>query len=155
VAEAIRAKSPTLVIAKLDLTTINLGRMPTRDEVREFNSCIKRFLRRLERALRVTSKDWGLLHCDEFGGGNTNLHAHGVYVGPQIPHDWFGKGGRLSEMWKDTCRGTPFEGSFLVSAKRVSSFGQGLGHALKYAGKFLDKDPVRLAALEVAFHGVR
>ena len=35
------------------------------------------------------------------------------------------------------------------------SFALGLGHALKYAGKFLDRDPVRLARLEWAFHGVR
>ena len=143
------------LIAKLDFTTVNLGRMPTRDEVREFNACIKRFCRALERALRISGRDYGLVYCDEFGGGGTNLHAHGVYVGPVIPRQWFGQGNKLSEMWKNACRGTVFEGSFIVSAKSTDCFGRGLGHALKYAGKFVDKDPVRLAALELAFHGVR
>jgi hypothetical protein len=119
------------VIAKLDFTSVKLNGMPTHDEVRLFNECIKNFCRRLQRALGVRSKDWGLVYCDEFGGRNNNLHAHGVYVGPKIPHEWFGKGKRLSEMWKEACQGTPFEGSFIISAKVARSFGQGLGHALK------------------------
>ena len=143
------------VIAKLDFTTINLGRMPTGDEVRTFNGCIKRFCRALERAMGFKRADYGLLYCDEFGGENTNLHAHGVYVGPVIPREWFGKGKKLSEMWKAACCGTVFEGSFLISAKDAGGFTRGLGHALKYAGKFLSKDPTRLAELELAFHRVR
>jgi hypothetical protein len=143
------------VIAKLDFTTINLGRMPTRDEVRAFNACIKLFLRALERAMRFKRSEYGVLYCDEFGGENTNLHAHGIYVGPVIPRQWFGKGKKLSEMWKAACRRTVFEGSFLISAKEAGGFERGLGHALKYAGKFLSKDPCRLADLELAFHGVR
>ena len=74
------------VIAKLDFTTKKLDRMPTREEVREFNACIKRFCRRLERELEISRKEYGLIYCDEFGGGeNTNLHAHAIYVGPRLP----------------------------------------------------------------------
>ncbi len=144
------------VIAKLDLTTVNLGRMPTREEVRVFNQCIRRFVRLLERELRICSQDFGVLYCDEFGGkGNTNLHAHAVYVGPVIPRQWFGKGKVVSELWKQVCTGTPFHGSFIISMKPAVSFAAALAHALKYAGKFLSKEPERLAALELAFHGVR
>jgi hypothetical protein len=144
------------VTAKMDFTSVKPGRMPTREEVRIFNTCIKRFWRALVRAMGGLPADFGLLYCDEFGGdNNTNLHAHGVYVGPVLPRQWFGKGKKLSEMWKAACRGTVFEGSFIISVKDAGGFSRGLGHALKYAGKFLSTDPARLAELELAFHGVR
>jgi hypothetical protein len=143
------------VVAKIDFTTINLGRMPTRDEVRAFNDCIKRFFRFFERKMKVSRQEYGVAYCDEFGGGdNTNLHAHGVYVGPVLPRHWFGKGKLLSEMWRKACEGTPFAGSFIISMK-VSKWEIAVAHALKYAGKFLSKDPERLAELEKVFHGVR
>ena len=143
------------VVAKVDFTTINLGRMPTRDEVREFNDCIKRFFRSLERKMKMSRQDYGVAYCDEFGGSdNTNLHAHGVYVGPVLPRQWFGKGKLLSEMWRKACAGGPFAGSFIISMK-VSKWEIAVAHALKYAGKFLSRDPERLAELEVVFHGVR
>ena len=51
-------------------------------------------------ARQLKPKQYGLLWCDEFGGWNpeskaynTNLHAHGVYVGPYIPRDL------LVEVW--------------------------------------------------------
>ena len=63
--------------------------------------------------------------------------------------------GKLALWWKEACEGTTFHGSFIISIKQAGSFAGGLAHALKYAGKFLSKDPKRLAALELAFHGVR
>jgi hypothetical protein len=155
VVENICSKNPNYVLAKLDVTTINLGRMPTAEEIREFNKAIKTFIRSLTRALGLKPRGLGLLYCDEFGGKNSNLHAHCLYVGPRISREWLGKGGKISKLWKNACEKTSFKGSFIVSIKHASSFGQGLGHALKYAGKFLDRDPVRLAILERAFHGVR
>jgi hypothetical protein len=143
------------MVSKLDMTTVNLGRMPSPSEVRAFNRAVKRFLRALARALGVEPRDLGLLYCDEFGHRNSNLHCHGVYVGPWIPKAWCGKGGQLSRMWERSCQGTVFAGSRIVSVKRAGGFGRGLGHALKYAGKFLDSDPVRLATLEHTFHRVR
>jgi hypothetical protein len=158
VAERLVSGSPNCVVAKLDFTTINRGRMPTRDEVRVFNTCIKRFVRIVERELGITRKQYGLVYCDEFGGDNTNLHAHAVYVGPRLPRPK-AKGakalGQLALWWKEACEGTVYHGSFIISVKPAKSFEGGLAHALKYAGKFLSKDPVRLAELELAFHGVR
>ena len=97
---------PGYVVAKLDFTTKKLERMPTRNEVREFNACIKRFCRRLERELNLDRKQYGLVYCDEFGGGeNTNLHAHALYVGPRLPRPKVRKLkrlGRLAEWWRDS-----------------------------------------------------
>jgi hypothetical protein len=159
VTERLVSGSGGCVVAKLDFTTRNLGRMPTRDEVRVFNACIKRFLRIMERELDITRKEYGLVYCDEFGGSNnTNLHAHAVYVGPRLPRPKV-KGtktlGQLALWWKKACEGTVYHGSYIISVKAAKSFEGGLAHALKYAGKFLSKDPVRLAELELAFHGVR
>jgi hypothetical protein len=137
------------------MTTVNLGRMPFPSEVRAFNAAVKRFFRALARALGVKPRDIGLLYCDEFGRRNSNLHCHGVLVSPWIPKTWCGKGGRLSQMWEQSCCGTVFEGSRIVSVKRAGGFSRGLAHAIKYCGKYLDDDPVRLATLEVAFSGVR
>jgi hypothetical protein len=160
-----------LVIAKIDITSVNTGRMPTRDEVRKFNEDVRRLFRAAERAFGLTYPkrvkvnghlaaerparpgDYGVLWTDEFGGrskrpgkrGNTNLHAHAVYCGPFIPQKW------LSDQWAEI-RG---DGSKIVSIKSARTFRAGLYHALKYAGKFLSTDPVRLAELELAFDRVR
>ncbi len=148
------------VVAKLDFTTKNLNRMPKPEEVQAFNGCIRRFGRRLERELGISRKDYGLIYCDEFGGKlNTNLHAHGIYVGPRLPRPKPKGGtkklGKLAEWWRDACAGTVFAGSFIISVKPAKSFEDGLAHALKYAGKFLSRDPERLADLEATFHRVR
>ena len=158
VAEKLLAASPNNVVAKLDFTTVKLGRMPTRDEVRAFNECIKRFCQIFERELRISRKEYGLVYCDEFGGNNNNLHAHALYVGPKLPRPKI-KGrpglGKLALWWRKACEGTAFHGSFIISIKRAKNFEAGLAHALKYAGKFLSTDPARLASLELAFHRVR
>jgi hypothetical protein len=147
-----RDRKPECVVAKIDFTSKNLGRMPTADEVRAFNKAIRRFFRLVEKRFGLARKDYGVLWCDEFGGkGNTNLHAHSMYAGPWLPN----KKKQLASLWRKACQGTPFEGSFIVSIKPARSFEAGLAHALKYAGKFLSKDPERLADLERAFHRVR
>jgi hypothetical protein len=134
------------VVAKLDITTRNLGRMPTAEEVRLFNKLIKKWMY----GLRLPRGKWGLAWCDEFGGHNTNLHAHGVYAGPWVPQ------AELSRRWREVCAGTVFEGSYIVSIKRARSFEHALAHALKYPGKYVSlSDPERLAELEKAFHQVR
>jgi hypothetical protein len=129
--------------------------MPFPFEVRAFNAAVKRFFRALARALGVKPRDIGLPYCDEFGRRNSNLHCHGVLVSPWIPKAWCGKGGQLSRMFERSCRGTVFEGSRIVSVKRAKGFSRGLGHAVKYCGKYLDDDPVRLATLEQTFSRVR
>jgi len=81
---------------------------------------------------------------DEFGSGNSNLHAHGVYVGPYLPQKL------LSQWWNEITGG-----SFIVSIKAAPSFEKALSHSLKYPSKFWDAPPSRLVELEVAFHKVR
>jgi hypothetical protein len=135
-----------MVVAKLDITTKNLGRMLSPQEVRLFNKLI----RKLMYSLGLPPGKWGVLLCDEFGGHNTNLHAHCVYVGPWVPQ------AELSRRWREVCAGTVFEGSYIVSIKRARSFPHALAHALKYPGKYVSaSDPERLAELEATFHGVR
>ena len=82
------------VIAKLDFTAVNLERMPLPTEIREFNQDIRECMKRVCREMGIGAADYGLLWCDEFGGWspkknsyNTNLHAHGVYVGPYMPRE--------------------------------------------------------------------
>jgi len=73
------------VMAKVDITTMNVREMPSADQVRQFNKDVRRFFREIEKRFGVSRKDYGFLWCCEFGSGNTNLHAHGVYVGPFLP----------------------------------------------------------------------
>jgi hypothetical protein len=57
----------------------------------------------------------------------------------------------LSEQWARIRN----DGSKIVSIKIARTFRAGLYHALKYAGKFISTDPIRLAELELAFNRVR
>lgn len=133
------------VLAKLDITTKKLGRMPTREEVREFNRDVRKLFRAIERHFGISRKDYGALWCCEFGRMNQNLHAHAVYCGPWLPQK------ELSRLWQEI----RIDGSFIVSIKRAKSFEAALSHALKYPSKFFDAPPSRLVDLEVAFDRVR
>jgi len=134
-------------------STRQMGRMPTRDEIVLFNRLVRKFWRAAERRFGISRKDYGVLWCDEFGSGNSNLHAHSVYCGPSIPQTKKGK--QLSRLWAEVCLGTVFEGSAFVSIKAAQSFESALSHAFKYPSKFFDAPPARLVALEVAFDHVR
>jgi hypothetical protein len=159
--ERVLREHPHWVVAKLDFTTRNTGQMTEPGGVRKFNRNIRKFFRLLERRKLIRKRAWGAIGCNEFGGkgrsslpgrgsfrGNTNLHSHYVYIGPRLPQSK--KMRELSALWSEV-RG---ERSF-VSIKHAKSFADGLGHSLKYAGKFLSHDPRRLAQLEKAFHRVR
>ncbi len=135
------------VVAKIDFTVPNTGRMPTPDFVRKFHADLHRFWRAVERRFGISRKEYGQGGCDEFGGGNTNLHRHCVYAGPILPQ----RKKELSALWSEI-RG---ERSF-VSIKRARSFSAALAHALKYPAKFLSAStPDRLAELEATFHRTR
>jgi hypothetical protein len=136
------------VLAKIDFTTPNRFEMPTAEEVRSFNADIRRFFRAIERRFGINRKDYGALWCCEFGSGNTNLHAHGVYCGPRLPQSKLRK--ELSALWSEIRS----ERSF-VSIKRANSFEAALGHAFKYPSKYFEASPARLVELEVAFDRVR
>jgi hypothetical protein len=133
------------VLAKLDITTRNVGEMPSAEEVRQFNKGIRRFFRAIEKKLGISRREYGVLWCCEFGSGNTNLHAHGIYAGPYLPQR------ELSRLWAEIRS----DGSFIISIKRARSFEAALGHALKYPSKFFDAAEARLVELEVAFDRVR
>ncbi len=157
------------VIATLDFTAVNLGRMPRPKDIREFNQDVRSCIQRVMAKLRIPSRQFLFLWADEFGGWdqeekryNTNLHAHGVYVGPYLPYK------ELLEAWmslrkdKDGARGVFIKAQKLDKAPREmidrerARFARALGHALKYTGKHVGRaDGERLAQLEAAFHGVR
>jgi hypothetical protein len=157
------------VIATLDFTAVNLGRMPIPKDIREFNQDVRACIQRVTAKLSIASNQFLFLWCDEFGGWdpkkkkyNTNLHAHGVYVGPFLPYDL------LLEAWiairksKDGARGVFIKTQKLdhpprdLRERERARFARALGHALKYTGKHVGRaDGERLAKLEAAFHGVR
>jgi hypothetical protein len=157
------------VIAQLDFTAVNLDRMLKPREVREFNQDIRECIRRVTKQMGISAKHYGFMWCDEFGGWdpkrqvyNTNLHAHGVYVGPFIPQNV------LAETWMEIR--APKDGAKIVwiqkqkidnqpkdsSERERCRFVRALGHALKYTGKHVAcPDGERLGQLEIAFHGVK
>lgn len=138
-----------MVLAKLDFTVPKTGAMPQPEFVRKFHADLRRFFRALERRFGVSREEYGVAGCDEFGGGNTNLHRHCVYVGPKLPQSKLRK--ELSALWSEIRS----ERSF-VSIKRSRSFRAALAHALKYPAKFLKTStPERLAELEATFHRTR
>jgi len=137
------------VLAKLDITVLNTGEMPSAEEVRRFNKDIRRFFRAIEKRFGISRRDYGFLWCCEFGSGNTNLHAHGVYCGPELPQSKKRK--ELSALWAEIRR----DGSKIISIKSAKNFEAALGHALKYPSKYFEAHPARLVDLEVAFDRVR
>jgi hypothetical protein len=152
-----RKRGREIVVAKIDFTVPNAGAMPKREFIRKFHSDLGRFWDRAEHRFGFSKSGYGVAGNDEFGGkkteehplGNTNLHRHSVYVGPQLPQSKARK--ELSVLWSEI-RG---ERSF-VSIKRARSFAAALAHALKYPAKFLNAStPERLAQLEAVFHKTR
>jgi hypothetical protein len=157
------------IIAQLDFTAVNLERMPLPAEIREFNQDIRECMKRVCREMGLRADGYGFLWCDEFGGWNpkknsynTNLHAHGVYVGPYIPQELIARhwaeirsekdGAKVVWISKQKIDHAP--GDFHEGERR--RFIRALGHALKYTGKHVSRsDGERLAQLEVAFQGVR
>ena len=157
------------IISTLDFTAVNLGRMPLPKDIREFNQDVRACVRRVMAKLGISSRQFLFLWCDEFGGWdpqqkkyNTNLHAHGVFVGPYLPYEV------ILETWielrkrKDGARGVFIKRQKLDHPPRErhacekARFARALGHALKYTGKHVTRaDGERLAQLEAAFHGVR
>lgn len=169
-----RKRGCNFVIAKIDFTVPNVGLMPSPAKVREFHRDMRVFWRLAERVLGIGRKEYGHAGCDEFGGSNTNLHRHSLYVGPVLPQ----RRKELSALWSVAgLRGArrrellrfvrkygirnawaalaPTERRF-ISIKRARSFRAALAHAMKYPAKFLSlSTPERLAELEAAFHRTR
>ena len=83
------------VVAKLDFLIRNDRVMPRSAKIREFHDEMRNFWRFAERLFAIGRKEYGHAGCDEFGGNNTNLHRHSVYVGPFLPQ----KECQLSALW--------------------------------------------------------
>lgn len=167
--------SREMVIAKLDFTVPNTGRMPSSHEVREFHRKMREFWRLAERLVGLKRDEYGVVRCDEIGGSNSNLHAHCGYVGPWLPQKrkelsalwsvvWIGDRRRKRELIRAARKSglgylwnllAPWEQRF-ASIKLARNFSQALAHALQYPLKFIEKSsPDRLAALEKTFHRAR
>src|SRR4029077_15163280 len=140
------------IIAQLDFTAVNLERMPLRAEIREFNQDIRECMKRVCCEMGLGADGYGFLWCDEFGGWNpkknsynTNLHAHGVYVGPYIPQELIAKhraeirsekdGAKVVWISKQKIDHAP--GDFHEGECR--RFIRALGHALRYTGKHVSR----------------
>ena len=118
---------PGHVIALLDFTLRNDGKLPSRKQIRATNQAIRRVLHQLLRH----RKDWGYIYCDEFGFDNTNLHIHGLYYGPRLSQE------QLSKEWLKATGD-----SFVVSIKRARcGFRQALRRMFIYASKPPSQDP--------------
>lgn len=143
-----KGKRPAVVIAQIDFVIPNRRELVEADQVRRLNRHIRKFARAIERDFGIRRRDYGILFCDELGGNNTNLHAHGIYVGPFLPQ----KNKALSRLW---ARVTGIAGAHLM-IKKADRLEQALFHAIKYPAKFAEiAEPCRLADLELVFHRVR
>jgi hypothetical protein len=150
---------PNAVLATFTFTTTNMDRMTTAEENRKFNQDVRTTLRVVAHELGISSPQFGALWCDEFGGWdpklqkyNTNLHCHGIWLGPYLPLKL------VSAVWSRVRA----NGDYRVVVQPVPfvdgkpDFARALGHALKYTSKHVSKySPERLAELELAFNGVR
>jgi len=152
-------EKPKTVVAIFDFTIRNFykGRTLGTDELevmrysfKLFNQAIKRFMRALERKIGMERSDYGLLWCDELGATNSNIHAHGVYVGPWLPV----KDGEFKKLWSKITGGA----GQILFLKKAESLERALYHALKYPAKYAGEEKTtaeRAAHLEIIFHRVR
>lgn len=171
---------PSRVVAIFDFTLRNENETDPwilRSGFRLFNGWIKKFFRLLERRYGIDRRAYGFLFCDELGGNNSNIHAHGVYVGPwlsQVPDHCEQCGASLhssicrkckhrhepilSKLWDEVTGGMGRIVFIRCRDKKNNyiSIERALYHAMKYPAKFAVKaKPERLAFLEVVFHKVR
>jgi hypothetical protein len=154
-----RAGEEGYTLAHFDFTIRASGDVPTPQEVRAFNKAIRKVLKRA-----IPKKtDFGALWCDEFGhekphkhpgrkARGWNLHAHGIYYGPYL--NWR----KVRSAWKRATKGST---GFRIKEEKnwrkdpPRGVKKALGHMLKYVSKPPAETPERIAALEVAFAGVR
>ena len=152
-------------LARMNFTQRSTGEVPTPEQIKKFNSDIRDVIRAETKAVFTSEKDvFCALWDDEFGyekrgrlarrkAGGLNLHAHGLYYGPWL--DWE----RLRDRWQKANGST---GVWLTPIKGwrrdlcpERAIKKALAHMLKYVSKVPAVTPGRIAALEVAFAGVR
>lgn len=160
-------------LAQITLTVRADGGAVQPDDVRQFNSRVKKCFRLIqERELYQTSTDRsarpGFIWCDEFGfegkgrrairaAAGRNIHCHGIYYGPLL--DW----ARVRDLWRELTGATGcyvqqvrgWKKRQMGDCRWKSEVAKALYYALKYTGKPLAATPERIAELEWAFHRVR
>ena len=154
-----RAARPGYTLARVNFSVRSTGEVFTAERVRWFNDCIRKLFRRL-----FPEEDYGVLWVDEVGyekhgrhavrkAEGLNLHAHGLYIGPRL--DWH----KVRDLWVEITGGDGL-GVWLTFLKGWCHDPEGAirrawGHLVKYVSKVPAETPQRIAALEIAFAGVR
>jgi hypothetical protein len=133
------------VIAILDFMLPKAG-VPDRFTARRMNAAIKKTIRTITRRAGITRREYGYLFTDEYGSRNTNLHAHGIWVGPRLDYQEIRRAWRKAIGSKDA----------IFTIRMCESVVPALYHAIKYPAKFGEHAAGEwLAELEIAFHRVR
>jgi hypothetical protein len=134
-----------VVVAILDFMLPKAG-VPDRFTARRMNAAIKKTIRTITRRAGITRREFGYLFTDEYGARNTNLHAHGIYVGPRLKFE------EIRRAWRKAIGST----DAIFTIRMCESVIPALYHAIKYPAKFGEHAAGDwLAELEVAFHRVR
>lgn len=154
-------------LARLNFTMKSDGSLPTRKRIQAFNRAIRRTLKVAVPRAESRKLAYGVLWSDEFGyerkgrkkrraAQGLNLHAHALYYGPRL--NWT----KVRDAWAESLRlesleGQGFYATFLKGWQSNPGLAvkRALSHMLKYISKIPAETPERIAALEVAFNGVR
>jgi hypothetical protein len=140
-----KGKRAQRVIAILDFMLPKAG-APDRWTARRMNAAIKKTIRTVTRRAGISRADYGYLYTDEYGARNSNLHAHGIYVGPRLDYK------EIKRAW---CKAIGSASAVFV-IRMCEKLEPALFHAIKYPAKFGDQAAADwLAELEHAFHRVR
>lgn len=153
--------NPDVIWARVNFSVRSDGSPLTSERIQWFNQRIRSVMRQKEIA---GGSEYGILWVDEVGyetrgrrahrkAGGLNLHAHGIYYGPRL--DWH----KLHDAWVHVTGGDGL-GVWLTFIKGwrktpEREIRRALAHMLKYVSKIPAETPERIAALEIAFDGVR
>jgi hypothetical protein len=132
-------RQPDFRFRSITFTSRNTGFL-TPSQVKQFNTAVKRTLRKLMKKFKA----WGALWCNEVGFNNTNLHAHVLFYGPYIAQS------ELAKIWNEI---SGHEVVWITEAKGKGKLT--LLYMLKYVSKPPTDDPRQIGLLEVAFHKTR
>jgi|YelNatPaOPRAMG01_1025707.scaffolds.fasta_scaffold48567_2 hypothetical protein len=159
---AARPSHAGMTLARINFTMRASGECPAPDEIRRFNQAVRDTLKMI-----APGGEYGAVWANEFGyevrgrkadrkAGGLNLHAHGLYYGSRVSWD------KVRDAWVKALRRHGLEGqgvwiTFLKGWQRnpARAVRHALVHMFKYISKVPAESPERVAALEVAFNGVR
>lgn len=159
---------PDYVFLRINFTWRASGRPFSPDDVKKFNLCVKRTLKRALPLSKDRRMTFGYLLIDEVGfeyrgrradrkSSGWNLHVHGLYYGPFFP--WF----KVRKLWVEETTlafGVPSTGCPFSPVKNWgTTLRRSVLRALRHHTKYVDKIPgvsaERIAELEKSFLGTR